>query len=723
MPYQIINESDLKCNKYYSLAANSPAPMFYFGTRNYSISVFTDFGKYAKDVEIKGKLSKYYGSLLMPEAENDTWTYEINQAFFAGIIASGKPLLLMSDIDMYLKPCGNTVDEILWLVDNGFVFFALNDDTHTLAIPQKEKPSLKIASYKSKNNKDNFNYRKKGEFFSKDLFVIKNLTKTEIKALVNDVFSKFNNIHHDIISQRNEARYKYSKFKNIILSGTYQLSNEVFQLLTKELLENKVILKSANDIHETTYAIFLAHSSSEETPSENNMKELFFKIFNALVEAGNITKAISFLIKVDDGSKDCNFEEHISDCFNLVINKYISIVKRDNRDEDINKDLLKRMVEKKLIKDSLVLCLEISSFSKANLDTYLNLIFPEFIKTEGIEECQEWRLMTELLEIARPENGVAQLEAMLSMALLNSNEGAVLTCLNILSKQKDSFCFDNLAKIFKKEIDGSSLATLVKIYFNLGKEISADDINNMLDNLIIESKLPDENPTIMVEKIKKLNTHDINGEKLINFYLASGNMDLALDYISTCEVSTIIESGLKSIINSLNEQMKDQRESKDDKNINGKYKETINHMLNKNMHSSVKEHIELKEDISPRDRYILCKCCKALSIKKDLDSNFRQLLNDSKAIKITSLEKVVTMIEDEIKNEAIEERKDKLRLILLNYYDEKLSMTEKGEAAEMLKEKCRKLLDDFKEVDILPIFKNISRNLKDIDPEAVRLSM
>ncbi|CAL7963473.1 hypothetical protein GAMM_40290 [Gammaproteobacteria bacterium] len=96
-----------------------------------------DLAEYYNDIDKEGDSSMYYGCVLYPESptrkDGRKWTYEKNQAFWAGAIDSNRDFLLINNINDY-KMCGGTIDELLWLKDNGYEF-SMNEDNTVLATP------------------------------------------------------------------------------------------------------------------------------------------------------------------------------------------------------------------------------------------------------------------------------------------------------------------------------------------------------------------------------------------------------------------------------------------------------------------------------------------------------------------------------------------------------------------------------------------------------------
>jgi tetratricopeptide (TPR) repeat protein len=129
----------------------------YFGSLK-----FDPLKDYRKDVISKGRNSPYFGRVFCPEARKNTpepypgqWTYEKNQAFWAGLIDSNRPLILLTDITFY-KFIRGTVDELMWLQDNGYTFLPdTRNPTNTWAIPpETPNPNPAIGDYENGNGPD-----------------------------------------------------------------------------------------------------------------------------------------------------------------------------------------------------------------------------------------------------------------------------------------------------------------------------------------------------------------------------------------------------------------------------------------------------------------------------------------------------------------------------------------------------------------------------------------
>ncbi|MBX3709102.1 MAG: hypothetical protein KIT56_00690 [Gammaproteobacteria bacterium] len=122
-------------------------------------------GTYHDDIKIKGEASVYIGRVLWPQrvARGYTiWSYEINMAFWAGIIDQKRSLLLLTDIKQYPKKNGEksgTISELLWLQDNEYTFAPNpNDPMTTYCYPPKDAstPSV-IIDYRFVNSNDSLN--------------------------------------------------------------------------------------------------------------------------------------------------------------------------------------------------------------------------------------------------------------------------------------------------------------------------------------------------------------------------------------------------------------------------------------------------------------------------------------------------------------------------------------------------------------------------------------
>ena len=132
------------------IEAKNGSGYVYFGTKKQKprkgISYNESLKPFYDDIDKHGENSEYIGRVLYPERRGEKWTYEKNKAFWAGIIDSERSLVLVTDIMHYNYPTG-TVDELLWLEDNGYRFYP-NPDNHlqTIAIPHVP-PSKEINDY------------------------------------------------------------------------------------------------------------------------------------------------------------------------------------------------------------------------------------------------------------------------------------------------------------------------------------------------------------------------------------------------------------------------------------------------------------------------------------------------------------------------------------------------------------------------------------------------
>lgn len=104
------------------------------------------------------------GRVLDPERRGDTWSYEKNKAFMLGAIEAGKTFILVTPKSIYDKPfVTQTVDELLWLKDNGYTFTERNDGSMICNPPaQTQAPMMRnylngkgIYSKHSMNDKKN----------------------------------------------------------------------------------------------------------------------------------------------------------------------------------------------------------------------------------------------------------------------------------------------------------------------------------------------------------------------------------------------------------------------------------------------------------------------------------------------------------------------------------------------------------------------------------------
>jgi hypothetical protein len=115
-----------------ALAGAAKGPVF-FGHR-------ASLAHYYADIDAQDTASMYHGRVLYSEhatrPDGKNWTYEKNQAFWAGIIKTNQRLILVSDINDYRQAGGGTVDELFWLQDNGYIFLPdPSNPIHTLAEP------------------------------------------------------------------------------------------------------------------------------------------------------------------------------------------------------------------------------------------------------------------------------------------------------------------------------------------------------------------------------------------------------------------------------------------------------------------------------------------------------------------------------------------------------------------------------------------------------------
>lgn len=118
------------------------------------------FPGYHADVKTRGPASPYFGQVFCPERlgrtdidpvqEVPAWSYEKNQAFIAGVIDANRPVRLIADISFYQKKITGTVDEIVWLADNGYTFIPdPNNPLDTLILPPDppRAPEQRIINY------------------------------------------------------------------------------------------------------------------------------------------------------------------------------------------------------------------------------------------------------------------------------------------------------------------------------------------------------------------------------------------------------------------------------------------------------------------------------------------------------------------------------------------------------------------------------------------------
>ncbi|MCS5711530.1 hypothetical protein [Candidatus Berkiella aquae] len=85
------------------------------------------------------------GRVLDPERRGDTWSYEKNKAFMLGAIEAGKTFILVTPKGIYDKSyITQTVDELLWLKDNGYTFTERDDGSMICKPPaQTQDPIMR----------------------------------------------------------------------------------------------------------------------------------------------------------------------------------------------------------------------------------------------------------------------------------------------------------------------------------------------------------------------------------------------------------------------------------------------------------------------------------------------------------------------------------------------------------------------------------------------------
>ncbi|MCS5711521.1 hypothetical protein [Candidatus Berkiella aquae] len=104
---------------------------------------------------------EFYGKVLNPEGRNDNWTYEKNQAFMLGAIEAKKTFILITPRSEYDHSyVTTTIDELLWLKDNGYTFSKGKEDTLICTPSSAEATNPIIRNYyngTSKYSKEQMN--------------------------------------------------------------------------------------------------------------------------------------------------------------------------------------------------------------------------------------------------------------------------------------------------------------------------------------------------------------------------------------------------------------------------------------------------------------------------------------------------------------------------------------------------------------------------------------
>ncbi|MCS5711534.1 hypothetical protein [Candidatus Berkiella aquae] len=91
------------------------------------------------------------GKVLNPEGRGEKWSYKKNQAFMLGAIEAGKTFILVTPKSHYDSSfITGTIDELLWLKDNGYTFYVRNDDTVACHPPIKRSSPI-IRNYHNGN--------------------------------------------------------------------------------------------------------------------------------------------------------------------------------------------------------------------------------------------------------------------------------------------------------------------------------------------------------------------------------------------------------------------------------------------------------------------------------------------------------------------------------------------------------------------------------------------
>jgi len=114
---------------------------------------------YRDDIKQNNGQSKFYGRVLYPESphrsDENGWSYDKNKAFWAGIIDTQQSLILVTDIKFYNRLTG-TVDELLWLEDNGYTFtpHPRNPNMTLATPPPAPRENAYIMDYKNGRGED-----------------------------------------------------------------------------------------------------------------------------------------------------------------------------------------------------------------------------------------------------------------------------------------------------------------------------------------------------------------------------------------------------------------------------------------------------------------------------------------------------------------------------------------------------------------------------------------
>lgn len=227
----------------YQDALSKPDKVAYFGTINKLFDVkYLETTIYSKreDIFKNKEESIYYGKILAPEMrEGKDYSYEANQAFWAGLIEKQRPLLLLSPITNHGRP-GTTSDEMLWLHDNGYQFYSdLSDSDKTWVLPpEKKEDEIIIHDYNGAKLK---NVNSIGGNFSRGRNANRGGRRTNRNISTDDNHSiKHNYLKNELSTISKSVEKNQQKiFSKFIEYFNKQPAEEMFNSITNYMADEK----------------------------------------------------------------------------------------------------------------------------------------------------------------------------------------------------------------------------------------------------------------------------------------------------------------------------------------------------------------------------------------------------------------------------------------------------------------------------------------------------
>ena len=200
----------------------------------------------------------------------EEWSYEKNQAFWAGAIEKRRPLVLCSPYHMYHEASNTTIHEMLWLHDNGYTFEPMMtgiasldyiDQIKIIAIPPyfhlEESAKVEIIDYRRKTHQILELYNKK---IISPLASIIYCSNTELK--LSEINKQYQDMYNNFVHEFN------NHFSNIYTTEHKNLdkgTSEIQVLYTAKTIMDSNLQKNVIEQNECL-------SLSDEEPLKKSKK-------------------------------------------------------------------------------------------------------------------------------------------------------------------------------------------------------------------------------------------------------------------------------------------------------------------------------------------------------------------------------------------------------------------------------------------------------------------